>query len=67
MNAIPTSKGLMTPGAIVDELTYINYAFNRERSPHITPARWAKVYPRAAELEARYQAEKAIDNARRVA
>lgn len=53
----------MSPEAIVDELTYRNYAHNRALAPHITPQRWARIYPRADELEARYQAEQAINRA----
>jgi len=47
----------------VDELTYENYSANRERSPEITPERWARIYgPSAVQLEARYQAELAEDD-----
>lgn len=60
---IPTSKGPMDPLGLIDELTYSSYAHNRDVAPHITPASWARVYPKAAELEARYQAERAIAKA----
>lgn len=50
--------------SLVDELTFISYASNRDAAPHITPERWAPHYPNAAELEARYQAERAIGKAR---
>lgn len=47
-----------SPASIVDELTYSNYAFNRRRSPQITPERWARVFgAQSAALEARFQAE----------
>jgi hypothetical protein len=45
----------MDAAAIVADLTYINYAFNRDRSPHITPERWKRIYgPGAERMEARY-------------
>jgi hypothetical protein len=44
---------------MVSELTYMNYAHNRNISPEITPERWEKVYgPRTPEMELRYQNEK---------
>lgn len=50
---------------VVDELIFINYAANRDCSPEVTPERWKKVYgPSVDEMEARYQAEKAISKAR---
>lgn len=43
---------------LVSDLTYINYAHNRQISPHISVERWEKVYgPTAPAMEARYQAE----------
>ena len=59
MSTIPTNRGAMTAGQLIADLTYINYAVNRDASPDITPEQWATIYPRAAELEARYQAERA--------
>lgn len=42
--------------AIIDELTYISYAHNREIAPHISPERWRKLYGQRTEaMEARYQ------------
>lgn len=52
----------MTPSQVVDYLTYRNYFFNRVRSPEISPERWARIYPNAAELEARYQQEMLEEN-----
>jgi hypothetical protein len=49
----------MTPATLVDELTYCNYRFNRDRSPEITPAQWGKIFPNIDRLEQRYQAERA--------
>lgn len=50
---------------LVDELVYVNYAANRDCSPDVTPERWKKVYgPSVDEMEARYQAEKAITKAK---
>lgn len=46
-----------TPREIVDELTYRNYAYNREKAPAITPEQWAKVYGDTTTLETRYQEE----------
>ena len=54
---IPTNHGAKSAAEIVGDLTYINYAFNRQRSPQISPERWALIYPRAAELEEHYQEE----------
>ena len=42
---------------VIDELTYFNYVFNRQRSPGIAPERWAKVYEGAAQLEERFNRE----------
>jgi len=47
----------MTARQIVDELTYINYAHNRRISPHVTPERWAELFPNAQAMEARFQTE----------
>jgi hypothetical protein len=44
---------------IIRDLTYINYAHNRRRSPHISPESWRKVYGETADaMEKRFQAEK---------
>jgi hypothetical protein len=57
---IPTNRGMQTPDDIVSDLTFLNYAYNRDRSPEITPERWAKVYgPNTETMEMRYQREKA--------
>lgn len=58
-----TNLGDMSVGVVLSELTYISYASNRDRSPEVTPERWARIYPYADILEARYQADKAILNA----
>jgi len=56
---IPTSEGQMEPDDVVDYLTYINYAFNREITPDVSPERWANIYgPKAEAMERRYQKEK---------
>ena len=47
----------MTIHEVIGELTFVNYRFNRERSPDVTPAQWARIYPDAVALEARYQEE----------
>lgn len=57
---IQTNRGALTISQVIADLTYVNYACNRDAAPHVTPEEWARIYPRAAELEARYQAEKVI-------
>lgn len=56
---IQTNRGAMTPQALMDELVYAAYAYNREHSPHISPLAWAKVLPNVPAMEARYLVEKA--------
>lgn len=42
----------------VDELTYINYKFNRIEYPEVSPQRWANVYGKNSEsMEERFQKE----------
>ena len=48
----------MTPEQIVDELTFRNYRYNRKLWPEREPVDWARIYPNAAAMEARYQAER---------
>ena len=49
---------LSTPQDLISELTYANYKYNRQRSPHITPAQWQVVFGEATtRMEARYQRE----------
>lgn len=43
---------------LVDELTYISYAYNRRVSPHISVDRWRLIYTDVDTLEKRYQREK---------
>ena len=50
--------GTMTPAEVIDHLTYCNYRHNRRLRPDIEPERWALIYPNAAAMEARYQAER---------
>ena len=48
----------MDPMAIVNELTYQNYAHNRKISPDITPEQWEKVYgDESPQMEERFQNE----------
>jgi hypothetical protein len=49
----------MTARDLVDDLTFAAYAHNRDIAPHVTPERWAKVFPNAAAMEERYQHERA--------
>jgi hypothetical protein len=48
----------------IDRLTYINYASNRDFAPEVSPERWGRIFPNVPEMEAMYQAEKAINKAR---
>lgn len=40
---------------IIDELTFRSYVYNRQRSPEISPERWAKIFgaDAVAEMEKR--------------
>lgn len=49
----------MTFGDLIDDAIYRNYAFNRTRSPSITPKQWALIFGDTTQLEARYQASHA--------
>ena len=44
----------ITAGELIGELTYINYKYNRLRSPDISPERWKVVFGNAVdEIETR--------------
>lgn len=61
---IPTNRGPMTPAGIVLDLTFGCYAYNRKDMAAARIARALELSPdRAAEFEARYQAELAIAKA----
>ncbi len=63
VNTIPTNKGPMTPESIVDYLTYCSYRAQREL--HGVSAEMAiKWYPNGEAMEAKYQADTAIEKAR---
>lgn len=48
----------VTYGDLVDDLTFQNYAFNRQRAPHISVARWERVFGRQVwDLERRLTEE----------
>ena len=49
-----------SPADMVNELTYNNYSYNRERSPDITVEQWGRVFGEsvARKMEARFQKEK---------
>lgn len=48
----------MTPATLINELTYANYRFNRQRAPELTPASWRRAIPEFTEaMEQRYQQE----------
>lgn len=45
----------MTFTQFIDELTYVNYAHNRQISPSVSVERWQKVYgPNTEAMERRY-------------
>ena len=47
-----------TINAVIDELAYLNYSYNRNHAPDITPERWVKVYGNNTfAMERRYQGE----------
>lgn len=52
-NAAPSSFSIDQ----VDWLTYCSYAHNRNRSPHISPERWRKIYHNAETYEKIYQSK----------
>lgn len=59
----PQGRYAMTASQLVDELTYRNYAWNRKRSPAVTPDQWATVYGSStAEMERRFQREEAASD-----
>lgn len=64
MNQIPTSKGPMAPVALIDYLTYCSY--RAQRGLHGMSAENAKrLWPATGNaMEAQYQTEIAINNAR---
>lgn len=50
--------------ALMGDLVYKSYAFNRDQAPDITPESWKKIFGEEVdEFEAKYQAEKAIKKA----
>ncbi len=60
---IPTNYGKMSVMGVLGELTYISYSSNRERGMSATQL--ARMFGSiGAAMEARYQAERAIENAR---
>jgi hypothetical protein len=63
MNTVPTNRGPMTPKAVMDELTYSAYAHERRRAPHIGPSAWKQFLNNVDAMEARFQAELAIEKA----
>jgi len=51
--------------ALMGDLIYKSYAFNRDNAPDISPNSWKKIYgPEVDDFEAKYQADKAILKAR---
>lgn len=59
-NRFADRRQRMGEAQIIDELTYISYATNRDLAPEVSVERWEKhVYQNARAMEVRYQAEKA--------
>ncbi len=55
---LDTNKGYEYPEDMISDLTYNNYAFNRDEAPHITPKAWEDIYgPTTMAMEQRYQRE----------
>jgi hypothetical protein len=50
-----TDVNISTDGEALDYLTYVSYATQRRRSPHITPAQWGSIFSDWARFEAQYQ------------
>ena len=46
---------ITTDGEALDYLTYVSYATQRRRSPHITPAQWGSIFSDWARFETQYQ------------
>ncbi len=46
-----------TASEIIGEATYINYRYNRARTPNVTPEEWAVVFGNTNDMEQRYQLE----------
>lgn len=49
---------------IVDMRLYVAYATGRERTPQLSADAFAQHFPNAADLEAKYMMEKAVQKAR---
>lgn len=48
---------------IIDDMVYLNYRFNRERSPEITLDQWRKIYgDRVDVYETWFQADTVLGN-----
>lgn len=54
---VTASEVMSDLGEMLDDLTYRSYSYNRSLSPNIKPWQWARIFPDAAALEARYQQE----------
>lgn len=61
---IPTNKGPLAPEAIIDELNYSCYRFNRAECGMSAEALGKLFNLTGAAMEARYQTEQAISKAR---
>ena len=57
---VPTNHGMLTAGEIINDLIYISYRYNRQRSPEVPVEHWAHpmVFGKSAyEMERIFQAE----------
>lgn len=55
---LETNRGAMSPSAVVSELTFSCYAFNRRNTPSIPPEGWERVFgANTAAMEERFQQE----------
>lgn len=59
MAEIQTIKTVQDYLNFVDDATYVNYAYNRARTPDIAPdgKGWGRIFPNVTALEKRYQAK----------
>ena len=46
----------------IEDITYQSYKYNRLNSPTVSPERWETIYRNAAELEVRFQTERAKES-----
>lgn len=52
---------------MIESLTFISYCYNRDRFPATPVEHYSPYFPNVAEMEVRYQAERAIGKAQATA